>query len=117
MAITRNVEKPAFFGLDIPIGRVDIRCHLAAWEQAGKCAPVVAPTYSSLDQADSRPAVQEALDAGADALVNNMAVGGTQRMIAAAEQAGFTGEYIGCGSIGSALIEGLSPDLKKSLAG
>lgn len=35
----------------------------------GKCAPVVAPTYSSLDQADSRPAVQEALDAGADALV------------------------------------------------
>jgi len=51
------------------------------------------------------------------ALVNNMAVGGTQRMIAAAEQAGFTGEYIGGGSIGSALIEGLSPDLKKSLAG
>jgi len=85
MAITRNVEKPAFFGLDLPIGRVDIRCHLAAWEQAGKCAPVVAPTYSSLDQADSRPAVQEALDAGVDALVNNMAVGGTQRMIAAAE--------------------------------
>jgi len=32
MAITRNVEKPAFFGLDIPIGRVDIRWHLAAWE-------------------------------------------------------------------------------------
>lgn len=117
MAIERKVQKPAFFGLDIPIGKADIECHLAGWEHAGEPAPVMAPNYSSVDQADFRPAVEQALHAGADALVNNMAVGGTQRLITAAEQAGFKGQYIGGGSIGAALISGLSPALKKSLAG
>lgn len=89
MAVERDVQKPAFFGLDIPIGITDIQCHLSGWEKLGEDAPVTSPNYSSVDQADFRPAVKEALDAGADALVNNMAVGGTQRLITAAEQSGF----------------------------
>lgn len=117
MAVERGVKKPAFFGLDIPIGIADIQCHLSGWEKLGLDAPVTPPSYSSLDQADFRPAVQEALDAGADALVNNIAVGGTQRLITAAEQSGFTGDYIGGGAVGAALISGFSPELKKSLEG
>jgi branched-chain amino acid transport system substrate-binding protein len=117
MAVERDVERPAFFGLDIPIGITDIQCHLSGWEKLGKDAPVTSPDYSAIDQADFRPAVKKALDADADALINNMAVGGTQRLITAAEQSGFEGEYIGGGAVGAALISGLSPALKQSLNG
>lgn len=117
MAIADQAEDVAFFGYDIPIGIQDIECHLAAWEAQGQDEPVAPPAYASLTQADYRPIVQPAIDAGAENLIINVGPGDVARIIEAAEQLGFEGNYYGGGGVTNVLMEALGPELSDAVAG
>lgn len=117
MAISEQAENVAFFGYDIPIGIQDIECHLAAWEAQGQDQPLVAPAYASLTQADYRPIVQPAIEANAENLIINVGPADVARIIEAAEQLGFEGNYFGGGGVQNSMMEALGPELSERIAG
>ncbi|WP_409333145.1 ABC transporter substrate-binding protein [Trujillonella humicola] len=117
MAIADDAQDVAFFGYDIPIGIQDIECHLAAWEAQGQAEPVARPAYASLTQADYRPIIQPAIDAGAQNLIVNIGASDMARFIQAAEQLGFEGNYYGGGGVSGALMNSLDAQLSAAVQG
>ncbi|MGY1773730.1 ABC transporter substrate-binding protein [Blastococcus sp. SYSU D00813] len=117
MAIADEAQNVAFFGYDIPIGIQDIECHLAAWEAQDQEEPVAPPAYASLTQADYRPIIQPAIDAGAENLIVNIGASDMARFIQAAEQLGFEGNYYGGGGVSGSLMASLDAELAAAVAG
>lgn len=104
-AKARGIKSIAFIAQDFPAAIQDADCRAAAAKyqgvkQAGNRIDV------SLTAVDYRPAVEEAMDAGAEALYFSAGTDGQLKGIQAGEQLGFKGLYIAT-QTGASLISGL----------
>jgi branched-chain amino acid transport system substrate-binding protein len=105
-AKAEGATKVAFIGLDFPLGRLDIDCHAAKGDAIGLDA-VTGTQYASLTQADFRPMVKRAMDAGAEDILASVGVGDYVKIVQAGEQLGFEGRYFTTGGLSNAAIDGI----------
>jgi branched-chain amino acid transport system substrate-binding protein len=104
-AKARGIKKMAFIAQDFPAAVQDAVCRSAAAKYEG-ISQVGDILKASLTAVDYRPYVQQAIDAGAEAIYASAGTDGQIKMIQAGEQLGFKGLYIAT-QFGASLFTGL----------
>ena len=115
-AKARGIKKIAFIAQDFPEAVNDAVCRSSAAKHIGltMVGPIIKVSPTAVDY---RPAVQQAISAGADAIYFSTGADGQVKGIQAGEQLGFKGTYIAT-QFGSSLLTGLaSAGLTSKLSG
>lgn len=105
-AKARGIKKIYFIAQDFPQAVDDAVCRSSAAKSVG-LTMVGDIGKASVNAVDYRPVVQDALDAGADAIYFSTGTDGQLKGIVAGEQLGFKGSYITT-QFGSSLMNGLA---------